>query len=104
MKKFHKITVGFVTQMYLGDIDGKFACTSQEFIAGDQVDYEVAQGNTIGPPEHEYQLFNMTLLSSQEIADRINEALECIDIGGEQSRQFSHEIAILKKLIKNIRR
>jgi len=39
----NKITVGFVIQSFndIGD------CTSQEFIAGDQVDYETEDGDPI---------------------------------------------------------
>ena len=40
---------------------GEFTCTKQEFIAGDQVDYEDQDGKPIIPPEHPYQQFNMTL-------------------------------------------
>ena len=61
MEKFNKITVGFVVQVFEKNADGEFICTSQEFIAGDQVDYEDAGGNAIEPPEHPYQQFNMTL-------------------------------------------
>jgi len=68
MEKFTKITVGFVTQSYEKNAAGKFICTGQEFIAGDQVDYENIDGNTITPPEHDYQPFNMSLLSDAEIA------------------------------------
>ena len=68
MEKFTKITVGFVTQSYEKNAAGKFICTDQEFIAGDQVDYENTDGDTITPPEHDYQPFNMSLLSSAEIA------------------------------------
>jgi hypothetical protein len=60
-EKFTKITVGFVTQVYEKNAAGKFVCIGQEFIAGDQVDYEDAGGNTIAPPDHKYQPFNMTL-------------------------------------------
>ena len=68
MKKFTKITVGFVTQNYKKNTAGKFICTGQEFIAGDQVDYESVDGNMITPPEHDYQPFSMSLLSGAEIA------------------------------------
>jgi hypothetical protein len=61
MDKFNKITVGFVIQVFEKNADGRFICTSQEFIAGDQVDYEDTDGNPIDPPEHPYQQFNMTL-------------------------------------------
>jgi len=59
--KFTKITVGFVTQAFEKNDKGKFVCNHQEFIAGDQCDYEDAEGNPITPPEHPYQQFNMSL-------------------------------------------
>ena len=61
MDKFTKITVGFVTQTFRKDDKGRFVCTHQEFIAGDQCDYEDAEGNPIDPPDHEYQPYNMIL-------------------------------------------
>ena len=61
MDKFTKITVGFVAQSFEKDDKGRFVCTRQEFIAGDQCDYEDAQGNPIDPPDHKYQPYNMTL-------------------------------------------
>ena len=100
MKKFTKITVGFVTQSYEKNAAGKFICTNQKFIAGDQVDYEDVDGNAITPPEHEYQPFNMSLLSGAEVAANIEDVLLSIDVGGEQSRQFASEIDMLKKVLK----
>ena len=61
MDKFNKITVGFVIQTFEKDTAGKFVCTGQEFIAGDQVDYEDQDDNPITPPEHPYQQFKMIL-------------------------------------------
>ena len=61
MDKFNKITVGFVIQTFARTPEGNFVCTGQEFIAGDQVDYEDAKGRPIEPPEHKYQPYNMTL-------------------------------------------
>jgi len=61
MDKFNKITVGFVVQNFEKDTSGRFVCTGQEFIAGDQVDYEDADGSPIEPPEHPYQQFKMIL-------------------------------------------
>jgi hypothetical protein len=61
MDKFSKITVGFVVQTFEKNDKGDFVCTGQEFVAGDQVDYEDQDGNPIDPPEHPYQQFNMTL-------------------------------------------
>ena len=40
MEKFTKITVGFVTQTFEKNPKGRFVCTHQEFIAGDQCDCE----------------------------------------------------------------
>ncbi|MFA6175046.1 MAG: hypothetical protein WC765_00535 [Phycisphaerae bacterium] len=61
MKKFNKITTGFVCQSYEKNSAGEFVCTSQEFVAGDQVDYEDEKGNSINLPDHRYQQFNMKL-------------------------------------------
>ena len=100
MGKFTKITVGFVTQSYEKTTDGKFICTEQEFVAGDEVDYEDVDGDSIDPPEHEYQPFNMAMISSMQIIDRLRDVLASIDVGGEQSRQFAEEIDMLKKVLK----
>lgn len=57
-----KITIGFVIQTY--NEDGK--CTGQEFVAGDQVDWEDENGEPIDAPvqtaswrDYEYQPFDM---------------------------------------------
>lgn len=53
----NKITVGFVIQQY-DDHTGR--CIRQEFIAGDQVDYETIAGIPISPLDNEnYQPFDM---------------------------------------------
>ncbi len=56
-----KITTGFVIQDF-DEKDGKFVCVSQEFIAGDQVDYETEDGTPIeiDTKKEEYQPFHMT--------------------------------------------
>ena len=61
MDKFNKITIGFVVQNYEKDQDGNFICSHQEFIAGDQVNYELEDETSIEPVEHKYQPYNMTL-------------------------------------------
>jgi len=61
MDKFTKITVGFVVQTFKKDDKGRFVCTKQEFIAGDQCDYEDEEGNSVVPPDYEYQPYDMTL-------------------------------------------
>ena len=100
MEKFTKITVGFVTQSYAKNDAGSFICTEQEFIAGDQVDYENVDGDTIIPPEHDYQSFEMSLFNGSKIARSIEDVLSNIDIRGEQSRQFVTEINMLKEILR----
>jgi hypothetical protein len=110
MDKFTKITVGFVTQTYHKDHKGRFVCTHQEFIAGDQCDYEDAEGNPIEPPDHEYQPYNMMLRDEparemmevtmlNKVYEAIEDVLESLDVGGEQSRQFAEEIRILREVV-----
>ena len=85
-------------------------CTHQEFIAGDQCDYEDVRGNPVEPPDYDYQPYNMTLraATASETAqaamlknayEAIEEVLESLDVGGEQSRQFAGEIKVLKDVI-----
>lgn len=100
--EFNKITTGFVCQKYRKNESGKFVCIHQEFIAGDDVQFENLKGDPVEAPEHDYQPFTMTLISQDEIADRLDEVLTSIDVGGEQSRQFAHEIEILNKLLKDL--
>lgn len=112
MDKFTKITVGFVVQTFKKNDKGKFVCTRQEFIAGDQCDYEDAEGNPIEPPDHEYQPYDMTLqnqdgkkltkvIMANRMCDAIEQVLHSLDVGGEQSRQFAEEIQILKDALKS---
>lgn len=100
--EFNKITTGFVIQKYRKDGKGKSRCIHQEFIAGDDVKFEYLKGDSIEATEHKYQPFNMTILSKDEIIDRLGDVLTSIDVGGEQSRQFVCEIEILDKLLKDL--
>jgi len=100
--EFNKVTTGFVVQKYRKNSAGKFTCINQEFIAGDDVQFENTKGDPIEAPEHEYQPFNMTMLSKDQIIDRLGDVLTSIDVGGEQSRQFSHEIKILDELLRDL--
>ena len=100
--EFDKTTVGFVSQRYRKQNDGRFVCIFQEFIAGDQVQFGNIKDESIDPREHEYQPFNMTLLNSTQIIDRLRDALTSIDVGGEQSRQFAGEIEILTELLRDL--
>jgi len=107
---FTKTMVGFVIQTFRKNSKGRYICTHQEFIAGDQCDYEDVQGNPIEPPDYEYQPYNMVLRTrtpSETVQaamltsayDAIEEVLESLDVGGEQSRQFAEEIRILRDVI-----
>lgn len=100
--EFNKITVGFVSQKYRKDSNGKFKCILQDFIAGDDVQYENVLGEKIEEQRHEYQSFNMSFLSTAQIINRLGDVLTSIDVGGEQSRQFAHEIQILDALLKDL--
>jgi len=110
MDRFTKTTVGFVTQTFKRNSKDRFVCTHQEFIAGDQCDYEDAEGNPIEPPDHEYQPYNMILKHQppketmevtmlNKVYEAIEEVLESFDVGGEQSRQFAQEIRVLREVI-----
>lgn len=55
-KEIRKITTGFVIQRWNAETK-KFL--GQEFVAGDQVDYEDELGNSIDETEPEYQTFDM---------------------------------------------
>ena len=59
LNKFVKTTVGFVSQTFEKNSNGKFVCTSQEFVAGDQCDYEDEDGDSIDPPEYSYQPYDI---------------------------------------------
>ena len=100
--EFNKVTTGFVVQKFRKNSTCKFTCVHQEFIAGDDVQFENLKGESIETPEHEYQPFNMTLLSSSQIIARLGDVLTSIDVGGEQSRQFAHEIKILDELLRDL--
>ena len=81
--EFNKVTTGFVVQKYRKNSTGQFKCTHQEFVAGDDVQFENLKGDSIEAPEHEYQPFNMTLVSKDEIIERLSDVLTSIDVGGE---------------------
>ena len=61
MKNFKKITTGFVIQDYVTLPNGTSVCQGQEFIAGDQVDYEDSDGNLVSVDtlKEEYCPFEM---------------------------------------------
>ena len=98
MEKFTKITVGFVLQDYEKNTDGKFVCTGQDFVAGDDVQYENADGETIAVPKHVYQPFNMTLVSGSQIAHVIRDAINRM----KAKDTLTSGLDILKTLLKRL--
>lgn len=93
MERFTKITVGFVAQAFEKNDKGRFVCTAQEFIAGDQCDYEDTEGNPIEPPDYEYQPYNMTLESKG-----VGEAIEAEAAGEDQIGQLKRRHQIVQQL------
>jgi len=68
--EFNKVTTGFVVQKYRKNRTGKFRCIHQEFVAGDDVQFENLKGESIEEPEHEYQPFNMMLPTATIIKEQ----------------------------------
>ena len=100
--EFNKIIKGSVVQKFRKNSTGKFICIHQQFKAGDDIRFESIKGRAIEKPQHEYQPYDMSLLSTFQIIDRIGDVLTSIDVGGEQSRQFATEIQILDKLLRDL--
>ena len=108
MNQFNKITIGFVVQAFRRGEKNRFVCIEQEFIAGDQCQCEDAHGNPMEPPEHAYQPYTMMPVAEEDINKTpalgkvyraIEEVLQGLDVGGEQSRQFAQEIATLREAL-----
>ena len=60
MKRFIKITVGFVHQRFNKNEDGQLVCTDQAFIAGDETSYEDEQGKSLMTiPQYVYEPLEM---------------------------------------------
>ena len=53
MKKFNKITTGFVTQTFVEQEDGSYALDNQAFIAGDDCVFENEMGEVLDNPTEE---------------------------------------------------
>ena len=108
MHQFNKITIGFVVQAFKRGEKNRFVCIEQEFVAGDQCQCEDACGNSIEPPEHAYRPYTMMPVTEEDInktpaLDKVYQAMEdvlqSLDVGGEQSRQFAREIATLREAL-----
>ena len=67
IEKFVKITVGFACQTFEKNADGKFVCTEQVFIAGDECSYEDTNGEPLKDvPEYVYQPYEMVSPRNKE--------------------------------------
>ena len=53
LQKFNKVIVGFVSQSCEKNEDGKFVCVGQEFIEGDDVNYEDEFGDELDDEPNE---------------------------------------------------
>jgi hypothetical protein len=67
MKTYKKITSGFVTQTYCAETDKPI---SQNFTAGDEVDYENEEGDAIPSPINEQYLPYDMVQPKEEKPDR----------------------------------
>jgi len=62
MNNFTKIVTGWVKQYYERNESGCFVCSSQEFMAGDLIEYEDDYQEPIDPPsrkDQSYQAYEM---------------------------------------------
>jgi hypothetical protein len=59
MDKILKITYGFVVQTFEKDPEGNYVFTGQNFVAGDQVEYEDEKANPVSGRDLSYEPFTM---------------------------------------------
>ena len=91
-KPYTKTTIGFVAQIF--NENGK--CTSQEFIAGDQVDREDEMGEAVDSadlPEETYECLDMVVpefATPQEIVTQIGKLHERVERRLEELPNFSN--------------
>jgi hypothetical protein len=68
LKEYQKVTIGFVIQTYK-EVNGESICTEQEFIAGDQVEFEPIGGgekyDSTEVDNSNYQPFHMVQPSTK---------------------------------------
>ena len=64
MKTYKKIIIGFVVQEFKQK-KGKFVCLKQEFVAGDQIDYENDNGDTVEIDESKEIYFPMEMVQPE---------------------------------------
>ena len=98
MAKVFKITHGFVTQTFQDE-----KCVEQEFIAGDQVDWEDENGDGITPPGcYEYQTFHMVQPGMDRLGAHLTrdpKIAKYIQDNGSNSKHEKREEAKMKLII-----
>jgi len=105
LKKYQKITLGYVIQDYTLNKKNKYSCTRQLFIAGDEVWYEDDKGNKITIPhildKEEYYPFEMQQPSETQIPS-LNEKLELAlsIMKDRQVERYKLGVKLLEKGIK----
>ena len=112
MDAFMKITEGFVVETYASDGTGRFACVYQKFVPVSEPSFKDLNNRPIDPPDHEPK-HSLIAWRVQEddpgtatttvarLRTAIEQVLETLDAGGEQSRQFAEEIQILTEAIRS---
>jgi hypothetical protein len=81
-KKHNKITVGYVIQEYITLPNGTLVPQSQEFIAGDQVDYETREGEPVTVDVSKEQYCGFDMKQPKPIPDGLK--FICPDCGDSQ--------------------
>lgn len=94
---FKKITEGFVIQTYN---NGK--CVHQEFVAGDQCNYEDEAGNRVDPPkDEEYQPYTMVNnMAADNMADELQKKHGRLQY--DVLRRIQELEGILQRMKKNV--
>lgn len=109
MDHFMKITEGFVVETYAMDGTGRFVCVYQKFVAASAPSFKDLNNRPIDPPDHEPTQNLIAWRVQQDdpnkattavrLRSAIEQVLETLDVGGEQSRQFAEEIKVLTEAI-----
>ena len=110
MEAFMKITEGFVVETYALDGTGRFVCVYQKFVPVSEPSFKDLNNRPIDPPDHEPKHSLIAWRVQEEdpgkgtvarLRTAIEQVLETLDVGGEQSRQFAEEIQILTEAIRS---
>ena len=112
MEAFMKITEGFVVESYALDGTDRFVCVYQKFVPVSEPSFKDLNNRPIDPPDHEPRHSLIAWRVQEEdpgtvtttetrLRSAIEQVLETLDAGGEQSRQFAEEIQVLTEAIRS---